>query len=129
MPFLELRKRMLQRLRERGFDDLEIAHLSVFQYPGPNGLRPTQLAAQLGMTKQAVNYLLGQMERRGYVERRPDPDDVRSKRIALTSRGEAATRTIIDAIAEIEQDWSERLGEERFAQLRELLVEVNSLSD
>ena len=120
---------MLQRLHERGFDDLEIAHLSVFQYPGPNGLRPTQLAAQLGMTKQAVNYLLGQMERRGYVERRPDPDDVRSKRIALTPRGEAATTTIVDAIAEIEQDWRERLGARRLGQLRELLLEVNSLSD
>ena len=38
------------------------------------------------MTKQALNYLLGELERRGYLERRPDPDDRRSKRVALTPR-------------------------------------------
>jgi DNA-binding MarR family transcriptional regulator len=36
------------------------------------------------MTKQALNYQLGQLERRGYLERRPDPEDLRSRRIVLT---------------------------------------------
>jgi hypothetical protein len=36
------------------------------------------------MGKQALNYLLGQLERLGYPERRDDPRDQRSKRIALT---------------------------------------------
>ena len=39
------------------------------------------------MSKQALNYLLGQLERLGYLERRADPDDQRFKRIALTERG------------------------------------------
>ena len=32
-----------------------------------------------------------------------------------------------DAVAEIENDWARQLGPERFAQLRELLVELNGL--
>ena len=40
------------------------------------------------MSKQAANYLLGQLETLGYLERRPDSGDGRSKRIALTDRGE-----------------------------------------
>ena len=28
---------MLERLHENGFDDLDAAHLNVFQYPGPQG--------------------------------------------------------------------------------------------
>jgi hypothetical protein len=36
---------MLERLHERGFDDLDGAHLNVFQYPGPQGARPSELAA------------------------------------------------------------------------------------
>ena len=73
-----------------GGNDLDAAHLSVFQYPGPQGTRPSDLAARLRISKQALNYLLGQLERLDYLERRPDPDDLRSKRIALTRRGLAA---------------------------------------
>src|SRR5262245_32230399 len=81
MPLQVVQGRMLDRLHEHGFTDLEAAHLNVFQYPGPQGARPTELAARLRMSKQALHYLLGQLERRGYLERRPDPDDHRSKRI------------------------------------------------
>ena len=77
------------------------------------------------MSKQAVNYLLGQLERLGYVERRADPDDRRSKRVALTRRGELAGLTMRDAVHEIERDWERQLGRERFAQLRGLLLELN----
>jgi DNA-binding MarR family transcriptional regulator len=116
---------MRERLHERGFDDLDAAHLAVFQYPGPQGARPSDLAARLRMSKQALNYLLGELERLGYLERRPDPDDLRSKRVALTRRGVSAIRVIREAVEEIEATWSEQLGQKRFAQLRGLLLDLN----
>ena len=76
------------------------------------------------MTKQAANYLLGELERLGYLERRVDPEDRRSKRIALTPRGEKAGLAIRDAVHEVERDWEARLGRERFAELRDLLREL-----
>jgi DNA-binding MarR family transcriptional regulator len=79
------------------------------------------------MSKQALNYLLGQLEGFGYLERRPDPDDLRSKRIVLTRRGESAAHVIREAVGEMEAAWSHQLGSERFAQLRGLLVELNQL--
>ncbi len=115
---------MLERLREHGFDDLDAAHLNVFLYPGPQGTRPSELAARLRISKQALNYLLGQLERLGYLERQADPRDPRSKRIALTPRGVLAGRTMRDAVSEIEHDWKLRLGPERFAQLGQLLREL-----
>ena len=69
--------------------------------------------------------MLGELERLGYLERRPDPDDQRSKRIALTSRGVGAVSVIREAVEETEAAWSERLGPKRFAQLRRLLVDLN----
>src|SRR5438067_7776965 len=90
LPWETVQQRMLERLHERGFDDLDAAHLPVFQYPGPQDTRPSDLAARLRMSKQALNYLLGQLERLDYLERRADPDDRRSKRVALTPRGIAA---------------------------------------
>ena len=73
MPADAVRRRMLEHLRAHGFDGLEAAHLNVFQYPGPEGARPSELAAELGMSKQALNYMLGELERLGYLERLPDP--------------------------------------------------------
>jgi DNA-binding MarR family transcriptional regulator len=119
---------MLERLHERGFDDLVSAHLAVMQYPGPQDMRPSELAARLRTSKQALNYLLGELERLGYLERRPDPDDRRSKRIAVTERGRAVAAVIRDAVGEMEEEWSERLGPERFAELRALLLELNELA-
>lgn len=125
MPWEAVQRRMLELLHERGFDDLDAPHLNVFQYPGPQGARPSELAAQLRISKQALNYLLGQLERLGYLERGPDPDDLRSKRISLTQRGTSAILVIREAVAEMETAWAERLGEKRFAQLRTLLVELD----
>jgi DNA-binding MarR family transcriptional regulator len=127
MPWEVVRDRMLERLREAGFDDLDLAHLNVFQYPGPDGARPSELATKLGMSKQALNYLLGELERTGYLERRPDPDDRRSRRITLTPRGEATVPVIRGAVAELESEWAARLGQERFDELRSLLFDLNRM--
>jgi DNA-binding MarR family transcriptional regulator len=125
MPWEAVQRRMLARLHEHGFDDLDAAHLNVFQYPGPQGARPSDLAARLRVSKQALNYLLGELERLEYLERRPDPDDLRSKRVAVTRRGIAAIAVIRDAVSEMEAEWASRLGAKRFAQLRTLLLDLD----
>ena len=125
-PWEAVQRRMLERLHEHGFADFDAAYLGVFQYPGPQGARPSDLAARLRVSKQALNHLLGRLERLGYLERRPDPDDLRSKRITLTPRGLAAIRVIRDAVAEIETRWAEQLGQKRFAQFRDVLLELNA---
>ena len=127
IPWEAVRHRMLERLHERGFGDFEPAHLNVFQYPGPNGARPSDLAAQLGMSKQALNYLLGELERLGYLERRADQTDRRSKRITLTRRGSSVVQTIREVVDEVERDWAQQLGSARFDELRSLLNDLNRL--
>jgi DNA-binding MarR family transcriptional regulator len=126
MPWEAVQRHMLARLHERGFADLDAAHLNVFQYPGPQGARPSDLAARLRMTKQALNYLLGELERLGYLERRPDPDDLRSKRVALTPRAVSAIGVIREAVEEMEEIWARQLGEKRFAELRSLLLDLDA---
>jgi DNA-binding MarR family transcriptional regulator len=128
IPWEAVQRHMLERLHERGYDDLDTAHLNVFQYPGPQGARPSDLAARLRISKQALNYLLGELERLGYLERRPDPDDLRSKRVVLTRRGISAIGVIREAVDEVETAWAQQLGPKRFAQLRTLLVELTEES-
>jgi DNA-binding MarR family transcriptional regulator len=128
MPVDAVHRRMLDRLHEHGFADFDPAHLVVFQWPGPDETRPSELAARLQISKQALNYLLGQLERLGYVERRPDPNDQRGKRIMVTDRGRAAIRVIRDAVHELESAWAEQLEPERFAELKTLLLDLNQLT-
>jgi DNA-binding MarR family transcriptional regulator len=77
------------------------------------------------MSKQALNYLLGQLERLGYLQRRDDPRDERFKRIALTGRGRRAAQAMRDIVRNVEREWEHELGTERFAQLRLLLTDLN----
>ncbi len=124
VPWEAVQQHMLERLRERGFDDFDRAYFAVFRYPGPHGARPTDVAARVGISKQALNYLLRELERLGYLHREPHPDDLRSKRVVLTERGIAAVGVIRDAVAEMEATWEQQLGPKRFALLRDLLLEL-----
>jgi DNA-binding MarR family transcriptional regulator len=126
VPWEAVQRHMLARLHKRGFDDLDAAHLNVFQYPGPQGARPSELATRLRMTKQALNYLLGELERLGYLERRPDPDDLRARRVALTPRAVSAIGVIRESVEEMEEIWARQLGQRRFEELRSLLLDLNA---
>ncbi len=128
VPWETVRERMLAGLHERGFTDLVAAHVDVWRYPGPENQRPSGLATQTRMTKQALNYLLGQLEQLGYLTRETDSNDQRSKRVRLTPRGHAATRAIYEIVQEVETDWEQQLGPRKFGQLRRLLTELYAIT-
>jgi DNA-binding MarR family transcriptional regulator len=126
MPLDAVVARILAGLHDRGFTDLVPAHFAVLRYPGPENGRPSELAAEAGMTKQAMNYLLGQMQQLGYLTRDDDPDDQRFKRVRLTSRGHAAARAIRDIVDSIEAELEQELGAAQLDQLRQLLIQLNA---
>lgn len=125
MPVDRVRRHMLGALHAHGFTDLNAAHFQVMRWPGPQGKRPVDLAEEAGMTRQAMNYLLGQLETLGYLERRVDPDDVRSRRVYLTKRGTSTITVIRNAITELDQDWETKVGANDWKQLKLLLVRLN----
>jgi DNA-binding MarR family transcriptional regulator len=128
VPWEAVRSRMLAGLHDRGFTDLVAAHVDVWRHPGPENQRPSELAIQTRMTKQALNYLLGQLEQLGYLTREADGNDQRSKRIRLTTRGRAATRAIYEIVQEVEIEWEQQLGPRKYAQLRRLLTQLYTIA-
>ncbi len=128
MPWETVRERMLDGLHERGYTDLIQAHLTVLQYPGPDNVRPADLAVRTRMSKQALNYLLSQLQQFGYLTREPDNDDLRFRRIKLTARGHAAMSAIRQIVTEVETEWEASLGREPFAQLRQLLEQLRDVT-
>jgi DNA-binding MarR family transcriptional regulator len=127
MPLDVILRRIIDGLHEHGFTDLVPAHLAVLRYPGPNGKRPIELAAEANMSKQAMNYLLGQLETLGYLERRDDPEDHRHKRVYMTERGEATRQVIRAAVREVEAQWAGELGAKDLEQLRALLIRLGAV--
>ena len=117
---------MLNAMHAAGFTDLVPAHSAVLRYPGPHGRRPSDVAAEAGMSKQAMNYLLRELEDLGYLVRRVDPEDKRSRRIELTDRGMAARDILRTTVSAIENDMARELGPEEFAQLKTLLMALNN---
>src|SRR6476659_2392201 len=77
MAYQVTRKHQLEALKKGGFGDLNQALLNVMVYPHPDGVRPSDLAERINMTKQATNYLLGQLEALGYIERKTQKGSIR----------------------------------------------------
>src|SRR6266545_3108257 len=96
-----------------GYDDLSPAHLATFRNPTPDGMRPSQLAEEMQITKQSVNEVLGHLERRGYLVREPDPDDSRSRRIRLTDSGRHLEEVVRVASRKAERDAAALIGARR----------------
>jgi DNA-binding MarR family transcriptional regulator len=112
-----------------GYEDVNPAHVQVFQYPSPDGLHPSELADKLQITKQSVNDLLGHLERFGYITREPDPNDGRARVIRLTSKGRELQSVIYSQAQAAELRVADLLGTRRFAQLRSGLEELTRRLD
>ena len=125
-PGEALDRRILADARAAGFADLVGPHLAVLGHPTLDGRRPSELADEAGMTRQALNYLLGQLELLGYLVREADRlgDDRRSKRVYLTERGEALRRAVRQSVTAIETELQADLGARDYRQLRKLLGRI-----
>src|SRR5829696_9083888 len=115
-----------ERFAERGHPEIRPPHGNVMQFLDDAGTRVSVLADRAQITKQSMAELVAHLERLGYVERIPDPSDKRAKLVRATRRGRQLYAIARDVVAEIEADWTKRLGKAKMRQLRELLEELNA---
>jgi len=111
-------------VRARGFPDLRPAHGFAFARLAAGGATVVQLAEHLDVTKQAASQMVEDLVTKGYVERRPHPDDARARLIVLTAKGWACTRAAEEAADEMLRPWAEQMGAERLAALRADLAKL-----
>jgi DNA-binding MarR family transcriptional regulator len=118
-----------EAVKAAGYVDLNRAHVSLFRHPTLDGMRPTDLADEVQLSKQAVNDLLGDLEHQGYIRREVDSADRRSRLIRLTPRGIKLEDTVRLAARGAERQLERELGRERFRSFREALVEAARISN
>jgi DNA-binding MarR family transcriptional regulator len=114
---LVMQQLVAAELARRGFADLRPALLAVAQHIGADGTRVTELAARAWLTKATVVHAVDELERLGYVTRKPDPTDRRAKLVMSTARAREAERVARAAIGDIRGAWAELIGEEEMAAL------------
>jgi DNA-binding MarR family transcriptional regulator len=113
-------RRIGEAIIAAGYKDVAPAHFKVLRFPPPENERPVDLAERAGMTRQAMNYLLAQLEDSGYLQRTA-ADGAASRRVTLTEKGWAVAQIQRATVRLIEQEWEARIGSERFCAFYEVL--------
>lgn len=111
-------------LVEAGFGDIRPTHANVFPFVPPEGTTVTRLAELARVRKQTMAEAVEQLERMGYVERRPNPRDRRSRLVFLTERGAAVKPVTHATAARVEERWAQLTSPEELEALRASLLHL-----
>ena len=125
----ELHDRMTGRTAPQRLRGLRASHIRLLSLTPPEGLRVTDLADRVGMTKQALGEFANDLERRGLLESVSDPRDRRVRILRPTRRGLAAVAAADRVIRQVEEDWRGRLGEREWTRLRRSLTSIHNAAE
>lgn len=88
-------------LKEHGLPLPEHTALAMLRRYGP--LSSAELARRVFVTPQAMGQIIASIERRGLIERRPDPHHGRRLLAELTPAGQSLINESLDALSDVEQ--------------------------
>ncbi len=111
--------------RQAGARVLTAALVRLLPHLTTEGIRPTELARRVDVSKQAVGQALGDLESRGFVEMVADPADGRARLVRLTASGLAAFDHGRDVLAFYEKALARRVGAARMAALTDALARIH----
>lgn len=114
----------LAKLRARGYAGLSLAHTNLIAQLDVDGTRMTTLAERLGITKQAIGNVVGELEAKGFVVREVDPLDRRAITVTFTAAGWTFLQDAHQVKHEIEAEYATTLGEQGLHDLRQLLEKL-----
>jgi MarR family transcriptional regulator, organic hydroperoxide resistance regulator len=96
----------------------------LFQLWDEEGITPTQIAETLCVEPPTVTKMLQRLEKSGFVERRPDPEDGRISRIYLTSEGKSLQIPVQQVWNRLEAQTINGLSDMEQALLKRLLLQI-----
>ncbi|MEU8641605.1 MULTISPECIES: MarR family transcriptional regulator [unclassified Streptomyces] len=109
-------------LQESG---LRLRHYALLRFlAGSEGALQRELSTRLGYDPSAIVGLVDDLERLGFAERRPSPDDRRSRVVVLTEDGRTFLRDTDEAGLRVTNDLLEPLGTAERATLHALLQRI-----
>jgi DNA-binding MarR family transcriptional regulator len=117
-------ERAIARVRARTGKPVRVAHTALFPHLDLDGTRLTDLAARLGVTKQAAGQLVDELEAMGMLERVSDPTDARAKLVRFSRRGQRGLLDGLAVLKELEDELRGVIGEPRMRALHDALARI-----
>lgn len=110
-----------------GLNRGEVGVLGALRIAGPKReLSPTQLFKGLMLSSAGITSRLDRLERRGFVKRKPDPDDRRGVLVELTDAGREVLDEAVSANSGGEKELLAKLTKQEQKALAELLKKLLS---
>jgi DNA-binding MarR family transcriptional regulator len=112
-------------MAEQGFPEVRVAHLAALAHiPRGDGIRMTELAELMQVTKGAATQIVSHLERHGYLERVRHPTDGRGVVVRPTPAAERGYEAGRERLAAVEAAWRRRVGRARWETFRAVLDEI-----
>jgi DNA-binding MarR family transcriptional regulator len=108
-------------LRAAGFEDLKNSQVFCLAHIDLDGTGVVDLAERSNISKQAASKLVGELVALGYLSTSPAPSDGRAILVHFTPRGRSLMRQSFELFADLEREYSRRLGPQDYAVLRRAL--------
>jgi DNA-binding MarR family transcriptional regulator len=109
------------RLEHKGFLGLRDSHGFVVQHLLREPQSIGELAAQLGITQQAVSKSVAELARNGYVQDAPSSDG-RVRKLRLSPRGKSMVQFTRSCRREVEAQLAERVGKSTYDQAKQVIL-------
>ena len=121
-----LQSETMNALQQRcGHKHLRLAFAPYITLLGQHGKRSTELADLLGISRQACNQAVNQIEAAGYLERAPDPSDRRAKQLVLTALGLQLRKDGIRVVTSLDEQLTHIAGQSAIDDTRKTLLKIH----
>lgn len=120
---------LVRRLHDLGHGGVQPSYIGILGNIDTEGTRLVVVAQRTGNTRQAVSQLVTEIERKGYLERTPDPTDGRAVLVRHTPEGRALLADALAAMADIEDGYEALVGRSRMRTLKQALALIADTKD
>jgi DNA-binding MarR family transcriptional regulator len=108
-------------LRAAGWNDLKNSQVFCLAHIDLDGTSVIALAERSNISKQAASKLVSELVALGYLSTSQAPSDGRAILVKFTPRGRSLMQQSFELFADIEHDYSCRLGTQNYAVLKRAL--------
>ncbi len=118
-----------RRVGEHGHPPLKRSYWHILENITKHGASINDLAQLSGISKQAISQLAGDIEKEGYIKRKDNPLDKRSKQLILSKNGHLLVEHTLTAVQQIETQVEQLLGKSTFLTLKQALERYAASAD
>ena len=118
---------VLERLESLGYEGITYSYLEVLSFICDNeGVSIKVIGNSLGLKKQTMTNHISELEKRGFIRRIPNANDLRSIEIYLSESGYNLKKHLVEVISKVERDYEVLIGSAELERLRESLTLIYS---